>query len=86
LASFSHFLVDPEYFFVVAYSFHLAGTLALGAIVYRVARQALRFHQRQAIIITGALAIQIMLFIHNVFLMFFAPSARWRRPKISTGN
>ncbi|MDO8270297.1 MAG: hypothetical protein Q7U82_00050 [Gammaproteobacteria bacterium] len=77
LASFSHFLVKPEYFFIVAYSFHLVGTIALGAIVYRVARQALRFHQRQAVIITGALSIQIMLFVHNIFLMFFAPSARW---------
>ncbi len=72
-----HNLVKPEYFFIVAYSFHLAGTLALGAIVYRVASQALRFRQRQAVIITGALAIQITLFVHNIYLMFFAPSARW---------
>jgi signal transduction histidine kinase len=77
VASISHFLVKPEYFFIVAYSFHLAGTLALGAIVYRVASQALRFRQRQAVIITGALAIQITLFVHNIYLMFFAPSVRW---------
>jgi hypothetical protein len=58
--------VKPEYFFIVAYSFHLAGTFALGAIVYRVASQALRFRQRQAVIISGALAIQITLFLHNI--------------------
>lgn len=77
LASVSHFLVEPEYFFMVAYSFHLIGTIALGAIVYRVARQAWRYRQRQAVIITGALAIQITLFVHNIYLMFFAPSERW---------
>lgn len=77
LASLSHFLVPPEYFFMVAYSFHLIGTVALGAIVYRVARQAWRYRQRQAVIITGALAIQITLFVHNIYLMFFAPSVRW---------
>ncbi len=77
IASLSHFLVPPEYFFMVAYSFHLIGTIALGAIVYRVARQALRYRQRQAVIITGALAIQITLFVHNIYLMFFAPSVRW---------
>lgn len=77
LASLSHFLVEPEYFFMVAYSFHLIGTIALGAIVYRVARQAWRYRQRQAVIITGALAIQITLFVHNIYLMFFAPSERW---------
>ncbi|MES3009028.1 MAG: ATP-binding protein [Pseudomonadota bacterium] len=77
LAALSHFLVSPEYFFMVAYCFHLVGTIALGAIVWRVAAQALHYRKRQAIIITGAMAIQITLFMHNIFLMFFAPIARW---------
>ncbi len=72
-----HFLVSHENFFLLAYSFHLVGTFALLAIVVRVTFEALRKRQLEAIIITVAMLTQIGLFVHNMFLMFFAPVERW---------
>jgi signal transduction histidine kinase len=77
LASGSHFLVPPDYFWISTYSIHMAGTLWVGAIVIRVARLALRDHNRQAIIVSLAILLQILLFFHNAYLMFFATSERW---------
>jgi signal transduction histidine kinase len=76
-AAITHFVVPPEYFWATAYSLHLIGTLALALIVFRVAIIALREHRLQAIIISTAILLQILLFSHNVYLMFFANSARW---------
>ncbi|MDP1931084.1 MAG: hypothetical protein Q8L60_06490 [Gammaproteobacteria bacterium] len=77
LASVTHFLIPPDYFWIAAYAFHLVGTVALAAIVLRVTRIALREHRSQAVIISIAMLIQIGLFVHNVYLMFLAPSERW---------
>jgi len=77
LAACTHFLVAPEYFWVTAYSLHLVGTAALALIVFRVAIIALRERRLQAIIVSTAVLLQILLFSHNVYLMFFASSVRW---------
>jgi len=77
LASGSHFWVPTDYFWISSYSIHVAGTLWVGAIVIRVARLALRDHNKQAIIVSLAILLQILLFIHNAYLMFFATSERW---------
>lgn len=77
VASVTHFMVPPDYFWIVGYTFHLVGTLALAAIVLRVGKIALREKRSQAVIISIAMLIQISLFIHNIYLMFFAPSERW---------
>lgn len=50
---------------------------ALALIVFRVAIVALRERRLQAIIVSTAVLLQILLFSHNVYLMFFANSARW---------
>jgi signal transduction histidine kinase len=76
-AAIAHFVVPSEYFWATAYSLHLIGTAALALIVLRVAIIALREHRLQAIIISTAILLQILLFSHNVYLMFFANSARW---------
>lgn len=77
LAAITHFVIPPEYFWVSAYSLHLLGTAALALIVLRVAIVALRERRLQAIIVSSAMLLQILLFSHNVYLMFFANSARW---------
>ncbi len=77
LASATHFLVPSAYFWGAAYSMHLLGTAALALIVVRVAMIALRERRLQAIIVSTAILLQILLFSHNVYLMFFTNSARW---------
>lgn len=77
MASITHFLVAPDYFWIAGYTFHLVGTLALAAIVLRVGKIALRERRSQAVIISIAMLIQISLFMHNIYLMFFAASERW---------
>ncbi len=77
LAACTHFLVPSAYFWGTAYSLHLLGTAALALIVLRVAVIALRERRLQAIIVSTAILLQILLFSHNVYLMFFTSSARW---------
>lgn len=77
LAALSYFVIPPQYFWNTAYSMHLIGTAALSLIVLRVAIIALRERRLQAIIVSTAILLQILLFSHNVYLMFFANSARW---------
>jgi len=77
LAAGTHFLVPSAYFWGTAYSMHLLGTAALALIVLRVAVIALRERRLQAIIVSTAILLQILLFSHNVYLMFFTSSARW---------
>ncbi len=77
LAACTHFFVPSAYFWGTAYSMHLVGTAALALIVLRVAVIALRERRLQAIIVSTAILLQILLFSHNVYLMFFTSSARW---------
>ncbi|MCB1647924.1 MAG: ATP-binding protein [Pseudomonadales bacterium] len=77
LASITHFFTSPEYFFLVAYSIHLVGFIALSIIVFRVAKLAIREHNASAIVVSLALFVQIALFAHNYFLMFFGSTAQW---------
>lgn len=77
LAAVTHFSIPEAFFWVSAYSLHLVGTAALALIVFRVAVIAIRERRLQAIIVSTAMLLQILLFSHNVYLMFFANSARW---------
>lgn len=77
LACLSHFLMPREYFWTMAYSIHLIGTIALSSIVIRVAIIAIRTMNSQAIIITSAITVQIALFVHNVYLLFSGSTGQW---------
>ena len=77
IASITHFLTSPKYFFVVAYSMHLVGIIALAIIVTRVASLAIRERNTPAIVVSLALFVQILLFSHNYYLMFFSSTAAW---------
>lgn len=72
-----HLLMPAHLFWMSAYAIHLVGALALGALVVRVALLALRQHQTEAIVITTAIMIQILLFAANAFQMFFNPRQGW---------
>ncbi len=73
----SYFYLPPELFFNIAYSIHLIGFLVLAIIVFRVAKLAFQKHNIPAIIVTFSLFIQIALFAHNYYLMFFSSTAQW---------
>ena len=73
----SYFFLPPQYFFSIAYSFHLVGIICLAIIVSRVAKLAYQEHNIPAIIVSLALFIQIALFTHNYYLMFFSSTAQW---------
>ncbi len=77
IASISYFYLPPELFFNIAYSFHLVGFIILAIIVSRVAKLAFKEHNIPAIVVTLSLFVQIGLFAHNYYLMFFTSSAQW---------
>lgn len=76
-AAITHLLMPAHLFWQTAYLIHLIGVLALGALVLRVALLALHQRQTEAIIITAAIMIQIVLFSTNAFQMFFNPRDGW---------
>lgn len=76
-AASAHFFIPLEYFLFVAYSLHLVGIVCLAVIVLRVGKLALLEHDTPAVVVSLALAIQIILFAHNYYLMIFSSTAAW---------
>jgi signal transduction histidine kinase len=76
-AAITHLLIPAHLFWQTAYLIHLVGVLVLGALVLRVALLALHQRQTEAIVITAAIMIQIVLFATNAFQMFFNPRQGW---------
>jgi hypothetical protein len=77
LISISHFVVPRDYFWPTAYRFHLIGTVALAAIVIRIAFIAIKTRNSQSIIITTAMLVKISLFLQNLYLFFSRSTAQW---------
>jgi len=77
ITSISYFYLPPIQFFNIAYSFHLIGFIILAIIVFRVAKLAFQKHDVPAIVVTFSLFVQIALFAHNYYLMFFSGTAQW---------
>ncbi len=77
LASLIHVASPTHLFFITAYSMHLLGILALSVIVIRVVRLAVKERNTPAIIVSLSLLVQIGLFSHNFYLMFFGTTAEW---------
>lgn len=72
-----YFFLPPQYFFTIAYSIHLVGITFLAVLVSRVAKLAIQEHNMPAIVVSIALFVQIALFAHNYYLMFFSSTAQW---------
>lgn len=76
-AGVSHFLVPPPWFWYSAYGMHLIGITVLCAMVFRVARLALRQRQTEAMVVTLAVLSQILLFSYSAFQMLANNAQRW---------
>ncbi len=77
VAGISYFFIPAQYFFSIAYSFHLVGFASLAIIVFRVSKLAVRERNIPAIVVSLSLIVQISLFAHNYYLMFFTSTAEW---------
>lgn len=72
-----HFSVPPALFWPVAYSIHMVGVFALGAIGLRTAIRAAQQREITALIITGAMLLQVLLFSTNAAMMFIDRGDGW---------